>query len=183
MRILILNQILYTADNNTIPVVSSIKDTMIYGMCLGFVNTGHTVTLAASEEYKPQSPETYDFTVRFFSSDIPRIFAPSILPFSSELYRFIKREQANFDLVISSEVFSFQSLFAAILCPRKTLIWHRTPKKIPSAAVKNLVPNDRPAVPEKSPADYSQIEARLRFHQILPAQCYGYGIGPRDKRR
>ena len=48
MRILILNQILYTADNNTIPVVSSIKDTMIYGMCLGFVNTGHTVTLAAS---------------------------------------------------------------------------------------------------------------------------------------
>ena len=140
MRILILNQILYTADINTIPVVSSIKDTMIYGMCLGFVNTGHTVTLAASEEYKPQSPETYDFTVRFFSSDIPRIFAPSILPFSSELYRFIKREQANFDMVISSEVFSFQSLFAAILCPRKTLIWqeqtahqkkfHQLPSKI-----------------------------------------------------
>lgn len=140
MRILILNQILYTADNNTIPVISSIKDTMIYGMCLGFVNAGHSVTLAASEEYKPQSPEIYDFTIKFFSSDIPRIFAPSILPFSSELYRFIKKERAHFDLVISSEVFSFQSLFAAILCPRKTLIWqeqtahqkkfHQLPSKI-----------------------------------------------------
>lgn len=49
MRILILNQILYTADNNTIPVVSSIKDTMIYNMCLGFVDAGHTVTLAAAD--------------------------------------------------------------------------------------------------------------------------------------
>ena len=30
MKILILNPILYTADNNTIPKVKSIKDTMIY---------------------------------------------------------------------------------------------------------------------------------------------------------
>ena len=68
MRILILNQILYTADNNTIPVVSSIKDTMIYNMCLGFVDAGHTVTLAAAEDYKPKAIEAYDFEVRFFAT-------------------------------------------------------------------------------------------------------------------
>ena len=32
MKILILNPILYTADNNTIPKVKSIKDTMIYNV-------------------------------------------------------------------------------------------------------------------------------------------------------
>lgn len=36
MRILILNPILYTAESNAIPTVSSIKDTMIYNLCLGF---------------------------------------------------------------------------------------------------------------------------------------------------
>ena len=123
MRILILNQILYTADNNTIPVVSSIKDTMIYNMCLGFVDAGHTVTLAAAEDYKPKAIEAYDFEVRFFATYLPRLLAPSIIPFSPALYRFIKKERDRFDLVISSEVFSFQSLFASILCPRKTLIW------------------------------------------------------------
>ena len=111
MRILILNQILYTADNNTIPVVSSIKDTMIYNMCLGFVDAGHTVTLAAAEDYKPKAIEAYDFEVRFFATYLPRLLAPSIIPFSPALYRFIKKERDRFDLVISSEVFSFQSLF------------------------------------------------------------------------
>ena len=48
MRILILNPILYTAENNTIPTVSSIKDTMIYNLCLGFKQLGHDITLAAA---------------------------------------------------------------------------------------------------------------------------------------
>ena len=34
MKVLILNPILFTADNNVIPKVKSIKDTMIYNMCL-----------------------------------------------------------------------------------------------------------------------------------------------------
>ena len=44
MKVLILNPILFTADNNVIPQVKSIKDTMIYNMCLGFKRLGHDVT-------------------------------------------------------------------------------------------------------------------------------------------
>ena len=44
MRILILNPILYTAESNAIPTVSSIKDTMIYNLCLGFKQLGHDIT-------------------------------------------------------------------------------------------------------------------------------------------
>ena len=53
MKILILNPILYTADNNTIPKVKSIKDTMIYNMCLGFKALRYDVTLAAAADYRP----------------------------------------------------------------------------------------------------------------------------------
>lgn len=81
MRILILNQILYTADNNTIPVVSSIKDTMIYNMCLGFVDAGHTVTLAAAEDYKPKAIEAYDFEVRFSQPTFRVYWHPALYRF------------------------------------------------------------------------------------------------------
>ena len=57
MKVLILNPILFTADNNVIPQVKSIKDTMIYNMCLGFKRLGHDVTLAAAEEYAPAEKE------------------------------------------------------------------------------------------------------------------------------
>ena len=54
MNILILNPILYTAERNIIPNVDSIKDTMIYNMCIGFVALGHNITLCAAEEFRPQ---------------------------------------------------------------------------------------------------------------------------------
>lgn len=82
MRILILNPILYTAENNTIPTVSSIKDTMIYNLCLGFKQLGHDITLAAAMEYQPCKKEEYDFKILFFKSDLKRIFPPSVLPLS-----------------------------------------------------------------------------------------------------
>ena len=52
MKILILNSILFTAETD-IPQVKTIKDTMIYGVCMGFVRLGHQVTLAAANEYRP----------------------------------------------------------------------------------------------------------------------------------
>jgi len=140
MNILILNQILFTADNNVIPKVYSIKDTMIYGMCLAFLQLGHQVTLAASIEYKASIDEEYDFNIKFFRSDFKKLCPPSMLPFSIELWNYLKNESDKYDLVISSEVFSFPTLFAALLCPKKTLIWqeltdhqnkfHRIPSKI-----------------------------------------------------
>ena len=57
MRILLLNPILYTADNNIIPPIDSIKDCMIYNLAIGFKNLGHQVTLVAAEDYKPQTDE------------------------------------------------------------------------------------------------------------------------------
>ena len=66
MRILILNQILFTAEKDTIPAVTSIKDTMIYNLCLGFKQLGHAITLAAAAEYRPQESEAYDFEILFF---------------------------------------------------------------------------------------------------------------------
>jgi 1,2-diacylglycerol 3-alpha-glucosyltransferase len=145
MNILILNSILYTADNNKIPKVESIKDTMIYNMCLGFVQLGNNVTLAAANEYKPINIEKYDFEILFFKSKMTKIFQPSVLPFSSALYHYIKYNYHKFDLIISSEIFSFQSLFASIICKSKTVIWHELAmhphkyKKIPSKIWYNII--------------------------------------------
>lgn len=123
MNILILNSILFTADNNIIPCVKSIKDTMIYNMCLGFKELGHTITLAAASEYKPTEREVYDFEILFFPSKFPKLFPPSVLPYSPALKKYLKKRHTDYDIIISSETFSFPSLFAAQLCPHKTLIW------------------------------------------------------------
>lgn len=140
MNILILNSILFTADNGIIPTVMSIKDTMIYNMCLGFKSLGHNVTLAASEDYRPTKNEKYDFPVIFFKSNYKKICRPAMLPYSSGLKKYLKLDYNFYDLVISSEVFQFQSLYAARFCPNKTIIWqeltehqnkfHKLPSKI-----------------------------------------------------
>lgn len=78
MNVLIINYILYTPDGNgRIPKVKSIKDTMIYGMCHGFIEAGHSVTLAAGAEYKPEEGEIHEFDVRFFNSKSSKITPPN----------------------------------------------------------------------------------------------------------
>lgn len=124
MKILLLNPILYTADKNIIPKVSSIKDCMIYNMGMGFKNLGHEVTLIAAEDYKPTENETYDFEILFLPSKYKKVLLPSVLPYLPELRKYLKKSHQHYDLVISSETFSFNSLFASIICPEKTLIWH-----------------------------------------------------------
>jgi len=123
MNILVLNSILFTANNNIIPQVVSVKDTMIYNMCLGFVQAGHQVTLIAASEYKPIQPEKYDFNVVFFPSVLQRIFLPSVLPLQPRLWHYLRRESNRFDMIVTSEAFALPSLFAALICPRKTIIW------------------------------------------------------------
>lgn len=49
---------------------------------------------------------------------------PQLLPYSPDLQRFIKTNQNNYDLIITSETFSLQSYYAARVCPEKTVIWH-----------------------------------------------------------
>lgn len=124
MKILILNPILYTADNNIIPKVRSIKDTMIYNMCLGFKSLGHEVTLAAAIDYQPVEVEKYEFEVKWFKTQCHKLCPPSVLPCSKELNTFLKENSASFDMVVTSEIFSLWSFAATRICPEKTVIWH-----------------------------------------------------------
>lgn len=139
MRILVLNPILATPENNVIPEIKTIKDSMIHGMCEGMVKLGHDVTLAAAAEYAPANKETYNFNVRFFPSQGPSSLA-ALIPFSFQLWRYIRRNAKDFDLIIASETFGFHTLFAALSAPHKTIIWqelsalqkkfHKIPAKI-----------------------------------------------------
>ena len=123
MKILIINQILYTHSDGVIPQVDTIKDTMIYQMCKGFLALGHEVTLAAASEYKPQKTEQYDFEVLWFKSDFQRFLPPTLLPCSLELRNFIKNNGSKFDMIISKEVFSLSSLWSSVYYSKKTLLW------------------------------------------------------------
>lgn len=122
MRILVLNPILFTPENEQVPKNVTIKDTMIYGMCLGFKQLGHEVTLAAGEEYQPTQKEQYDFEVLWFHNNLLGRATLS-LPCSFSLFKYIKKHRKDFDIVLASETFAFHTLWAAMLCPEKTVIW------------------------------------------------------------
>ncbi|RHJ84367.1 glycosyltransferase [Parabacteroides sp. AM08-6] len=145
MDILILNSILYTAENNQIPRVNSIKDTMIYNFALGFVKLGHNVTLVAAEEYKPIEDETYDFELIFLKSSCTLIFKVGLLPLHLSLYGFLKKRKLCYDLVISSEAFSINTFIASLIIPEKLIIWQELGKhnrllcKIPSLFWYNII--------------------------------------------
>lgn len=124
MRILIINPILYTSETEKIPIVDSIKDTMIYSMCLGFIKNGHEPILIAASDYKPQSEEDYPFEVVWLDSVWKNICKPRCLPYLPQLSAYIKKNKKEIDGIISSEVFSLCSLTAARNLPDKTVIWH-----------------------------------------------------------
>ncbi|MBR5671115.1 MAG: glycosyltransferase [Bacteroidales bacterium] len=140
MNILIVNQILYTHTDGIIPEVDSIKDTLMYQMCLGFKENGHDVTLAAASEFRPVRDEQYDFEVLWFPSDFKRLFPAAFLPYSRQLKRFLKQNCDRYDLIISKEVFMWASAMLSSICPEKTLLWteqayhqkkfHQIPSKI-----------------------------------------------------
>lgn len=147
MNILVLNPVMYTGSLTTyeIPKVESLKDTMMYNMCLGFKHNGHKVTLAVAEEYRPVKKEQYDFEIKFFKSNFKKIFPPVVIPFSFELIKYIKKNKNRFDIIITSDAFSFVSIFASIIAPTKTLIWHEIAKhqkkfhQIPSKFIYNVI--------------------------------------------
>ena len=89
MKILVLNQILFKSTDGSLPKVETIKDRMMYGMCLGFKSLGHNVTLVSYDEYQPTRKEMYDFEVLFLKSNGGK-FLPNALPLSIELKRYLK---------------------------------------------------------------------------------------------
>lgn len=182
MKILILNAIMFTPDGGVIPKVDSLKDTMMYNMCLGFLQSGHDVTLCAAEEYRPANEEKYPFDIRFFRSSLPRIFQPTALPCSPELKRFLKNNAAGYDIIISSELFSFPSLYAARIAPEKTVIWHELsvhPAKfhrLPSRFWYNFVARPlmrRPLVVARSEAARNFVS---QYHKNTSAEIVDHGI-------
>ncbi len=122
-KVLVINPILYTAESNRIPKVDSIKDTMIYTLCLGFLEAGHEVTLLAAKDYRPKKEETYPFPILWFQTVWHRLFQPRCFPYMPALRKFLKEHQ-EYDMIVSSEVFAAWSYTAARLWPDKTLIWH-----------------------------------------------------------
>lgn len=126
-HVLIINPILYTSETNCIPKVQSIKDTMIYTLCLGFLKAGQEVTLIAAEDYRPVEEERYDFPVVWMKTVWRGIFQPRCFPYMPKLRGYLKRH-TEYDRVISSEVFATWSYTAARVCPSKTVIWHELAK-------------------------------------------------------
>lgn len=123
MRILVLNPVMYTPDNHKIPKVKSIKDTLMHTICRGFASLGHDITLAAATPYKPTEPEDYDFEVKFFDTYGGESMNQH-LPFSPSMARYVWRTRHDYDMIISSEVFQFHTLWADVAAAKKTLCWH-----------------------------------------------------------
>lgn len=171
MKILVLNPILFTSTDGSLPKVETIKDTMMYGMCLGLKSLGHEVTLISYDEYRPTSKEMYDFEILFLKSNGGK-FLPNALPLSFELKRYLKVHHQEYDMVLSSEVFAFHSLFAARICPEKTVIWqeltehqnkfHQLPSKFWHHVVARFFMQKVKAVVPRSTKAYDFI------HQFMP---------------
>lgn len=120
MKILISNLILYTSETREVVRASTIKDTMIYDLCLAFKKEGHDVTLLTAEDYKPTQNEEYPFKVIWAKSKYKKVFMPCVFPYCPETKKIAKD---NFDLIISSEVISMSSLMLVKRAKDHTIIW------------------------------------------------------------
>lgn len=162
MKILIMNPILYTAETDNIPKVSSIKDTMIYALCEGFIQNGDEPVLIAAMEYKPESEETYPFPIIWMPCVFRKIFKPRCLPYLEGLGKYLKKHAQEYDYIISSEVFSMLTLCAALYAREKLVIWHELGahnnilKKIPSKVWYHVIARiffrDIPIIPRSEKA-------------------------------
>ena len=107
---------------------------------------------------------------------------PPPIPFSWELWSYLKHNKTHFDLIITSELFSFPSLFASLLCPEKTLVWHelalhqRKFHQLPSKIWYNLIAQwwqQKPLVVGRS--KYARDFVR-KYHRFTAAECVEHGI-------
>ncbi len=136
MKVLIVNPIIYTSETASIKRAPSIRDTMIYDLCLAFLKKGHEVNLLAGEPFRPEQEEEYPFKVFWAKCALPKICRPNVLPFCPEIKKIVSNEK--YDLIISSEVFSLNSFMLARKCKGNLIIWHELAKhnnllhKIPS---------------------------------------------------
>ena len=126
MRVLIVNPIIYTSETRDIKKVNTIKDTMIYDLCLGFLQKGVDVTLIACSDYKPLQKESYPFNVVWLDAKIKKLFPPNTIPYCPDIKKYIKNNK--FDLIITSEVFSLNSLMLSVRSKKNLIVWHELGK-------------------------------------------------------
>lgn len=123
MNIVIINSILRTAEKGVIPQCKSIKDSLLYNYALAFYNLGHNVSLIAAKEFMPSEPEKYPFSMIFLESNVKSLFKPDLIPLHLELFKYLLHNKDEIDLVVSSEVFQFNSLIAALCINKKKIIF------------------------------------------------------------
>lgn len=122
MKVLFVNPIVYTPENAIIPKVDTIYNTMSYDLCVAFLRSGIDITLAAAEEWKPLLKSDYPFNIVWMKSYLKSFFPIHRIPVNLGLIKYLRTH--DFDMIITSEVFSIDSLLCALFEPRKTVIWH-----------------------------------------------------------
>lgn len=126
LKVLIVNPIMYTNETSCIKKVSSIKDTMMYDMCLAFAEKGIDITLATGDLYKPTQEESYPFNIKWMKIRLTKLFPPHTLPYCPEIKRIAKK--GSFDFIITSEVFSLNSLMLSLHSKKNLIVWHELAK-------------------------------------------------------
>lgn len=180
-QILILNPILYTSETNQIPKVDSIKDTMIYTLCLGFKKLGHQVTLIAAVDYRPDAAENYDFPIIWMETVCHKVFQPRCLPYMPGLRGYLKRHR-EYDLIISSEVFGTWSYTSARLYPQKTLLWQELAKhnnilhKLPSRVWYHIIARFMMKKARVIPRSEAAAEFIRQFMPEVSDICIDHGV-------
>lgn len=149
MKVLIINPIMYTCENNNIKKVSSLKDTLLYSVCMGFIKNGDEPTLITASDYKPTINEDYPFEIKFFDTKYKKIFLPRFLPYMYGLNKYLKKHNSEYDYVICSEAFQICTLTASKYFKNRCFIWQEMAKhqkkfhKIPSKIWHNIIVKHR----------------------------------------
>jgi 1,2-diacylglycerol 3-alpha-glucosyltransferase len=150
---------------------------------MAFQKIGHNVTLVAASEYKPVTDEHYEFEIVFIKSALKKLFLPNYLPFQPGLIAFLIREQKDYDFIVSSENFAFPSLFAAMICPKKTIIWQEMNvhqkkwRKIPSKFwLRIVVPLFMSRVKTVIPRSHSAYEFVSKYFRQVSSEVIDHGV-------
>lgn len=145
MKVLIVNPIMYTNETDTIKKVESLKDTLMYNVCIGFLENNIYPTLIVSDNFRPICDEQYPFQIIFFKTKLKKIFYPRIIPYLSGFKKYLKKNKDTFDFAVCSESFSLSTFTTCKILKNKVIIWQEMAKhqkkfhKIPSIIWHNLV--------------------------------------------
>ena len=126
MKVLFVNPIIYTPENAQIPKVETIDDTMSYDLCRAFQRAGVDITLAAAEEWHPIKEDRFPFPILWLKSSFKQLFPIHRIPVNLGLIRHLRTHR--YDMVITSEVFSMDTLLCSLFARKRTIIWHEMAK-------------------------------------------------------